>query len=302
VAAKRRNPKPPEDTGGPVAVLVEDDPQVLQLRQRMLNGVGFVTIGVKTSQEALREVRSGPSIDMVITDVNLNRDDEDDRSGVTLAADIKQFSPDLPIVGYSGLFNEDEISPVDRELFLSYVPRARLGPEELIDQAREWVGVALGYRTSRTRRADFELERLRQKYKIRPRDFETLRSCVPEGSAGKVSGPVVTADELLRRAGYRLRMIQAGEARPRLDGQHATIRRPIIVWLRSDANAVVVEVANFPTLYAHGESEGEAVRQLLLLLDGYHLDFAEPTEEKKAAQLEAEPVKRLRAFLKEIFG
>ncbi len=281
----------------PVTLVVEDDERLLRARKELFTDVGFVVLGASSYEEGLREFRTGPAVDLVILDLNLDRLAPDDRSGVSLARAIRETKPSPPVIGYSSFFNEEDLVPEDRAMFDAYVPKARLAPRELVTLANEWLELALKYRRSRGHLVARELERLGQKYEIRERDFEILRSFLPGLASAGTKQEAESPDELLRSAGFRVRLIEPGEPRPSVDGDESRIVAPFLLWIRSEADATIAEVSGCPELYQYGHDDDDAIHQLLLLMDGYYQDLHSPQEHEESPR-----VASLRSFLRHVFG
>lgn len=73
--------------------------------------------------------------------------------------------------------------------------------------------------------------------------------------------------------GFSLRTRLRGAARPTTDDRIASVKAPILVWLRAESDTSIAEAYGFPELYSHGDSKEEALQNLLILMDGFHQDF-----------------------------
>ena len=84
-------------------LLVEDEPSVLQLATRMLEGFGYTVVGVLTPSEALLlpATANGQSVDLLITDVVLSG-----MKGTELARQLQERAPDLRVLFISGYTDE----------------------------------------------------------------------------------------------------------------------------------------------------------------------------------------------------
>src|SRR5262249_22669225 len=138
-----------------IALLVEDNKSVLAARSNLLENQGFVTVGVTSYHEALKEFRSIPRVDVVLTDINLPIDTRyaADTSGATLAQVLRAVSTELPIYGYSAVFSEGDLSPELSDAFTAYYPKGKLSPDQQIQSVQEWKSAAIRYRDARGRRA-----------------------------------------------------------------------------------------------------------------------------------------------------
>src|SRR5947209_5366245 len=106
----------------PLALIVEDREEQLELRMELLESMGFHSIGVTNWTDALEEFRATSAIDIVITDIDLG-DKDAERTGVNLAREIKRRRGDLPIVGYSAAFGEGDLGRADWALFDSHAAK-----------------------------------------------------------------------------------------------------------------------------------------------------------------------------------
>lgn len=80
---------------------VDDDALVLMSTSAMIEELGHAVLEATSAQEALRIVRGGATVDLVITDQAMP-----DMTGVELAQALRKDWPELPIVlatGYSEL-------------------------------------------------------------------------------------------------------------------------------------------------------------------------------------------------------
>ena len=94
----------PPNAGRQLKVLaVDDDALVLLNTTIMLEELGHTVIEALSGEEALRQVREVPDIDLVITDQAMPR-----MTGLALAAEIGKLRPELPIVLASGYADIEE--------------------------------------------------------------------------------------------------------------------------------------------------------------------------------------------------
>jgi hypothetical protein len=151
------------------------------------------------------------------------------------------------------------------------------------------------HRAARTRKALAELDRLRSKYPNAHSDFSTLRFLVP-AKLSEEPEEGVSVEELLRTAGYRMRLIARGSPRPKLDEKTGTVAAPIMFWLKDADSVVIAEVYGHAALYSYGQNDDEAIRNVLLLMDGFHRDFVEQPPQPDS------PAEHLRDFLEHVLG
>lgn len=91
-------------TPPPVALAVDDDPQILRLVVRCLESEGFDTLGAHSRAEAEQAVEEADSIDLLVTDIFLG-----DGWGGDLAFRLQEEYPSLAVVFISGRAEEDPI-------------------------------------------------------------------------------------------------------------------------------------------------------------------------------------------------
>lgn len=252
--------------GRPVVLVVEDEEDALEWRTESLQAVDCMAIGVRSHDEAMRELRAGPAIDLVLTDIRLTPQINKDKSGVALARYIKETYVDLPVAGYSARFHDTELESEKKyfdELFDIVWPKGetRLRElDEIIDYCRRR---ALEHRKSR-RETAFELHAvLRRRHEEKHPEVELMRELHPTDQ----SAPIEAA---LRAAGYRLKLVEARNER--------RLSKPIIVWLLEVDGQVEAEVYGQPALYAHGDSDEEAIAALVDLMRLYAEECDVPEE------------------------
>jgi CheY-like chemotaxis protein len=275
-----------------IALVVEDNEPLLNATKEFLKNRGFTAFGVSSYQDAVREFRSVPRVDMVVTDINLSRDSRfpnKDTSGVTLAHELRAISSELPIYGYSAIFEKDQLSDELFKAFTAYYPKGMSTLKQLEENAATWTAAAVEHRDQRLRRARQDLERLRASYQMGDPKYSTLRDLTPGSGTSEDQDSI---EEVLARAGYRIKLIEPGRVRPRIERADATTRGPIVLWIRESGGTTIAEVYAYPDLYGHGESEESAIADVLLLMDGYAVDLHDVDEESLSLE-----VLRLRNYL-----
>ncbi|MGM0454049.1 MAG: PAS domain S-box protein [Thermodesulfobacteriota bacterium] len=105
--AENRRPKaakPPEETlprGTEHILVLDDEPQIVNMMQQKLNRLGYTATTATSSKEALDQFRLSPErFDLVLTDMSMPR-----MTGDTLAHAIKAIRPDMPVILCTG-YNE----------------------------------------------------------------------------------------------------------------------------------------------------------------------------------------------------
>jgi CheY-like chemotaxis protein len=282
----------------PTALVVEDQVRSLAIRSDLLREHGFTPIGVRSAAEAIREYRASPGIDIVLTDVNLVEARRDDKSGVQLARDIRDLNEYVPIIGISAAFAEHQLPKDDWSAFDYFYPKGKSAPEKILERIEDWRKLAVNYRRKRLQWANEQLRRLRDKYQVSSLDFSTLRLLVPS-DRNEHGQDHQSIDTVLRLAGYRLKLIEAGAKRPRLGRGVAKVEAPIMVWLKGHGDAVIAEIYGHPELYSYGKNEDEAIRQLLILMDGFYTELVKSNVSDESL---TPLTRRLRNFLSQVLG
>jgi len=92
-------------------LVVDDEQMIVQMTQRMLEGLGYQVTAMTSSVEALQYFQSQPgNIDLVITDMTMPH-----ITGAQLAQKLLAVKPDLPIIlctGFSELINENKAKAI----------------------------------------------------------------------------------------------------------------------------------------------------------------------------------------------
>jgi CheY-like chemotaxis protein len=91
-------PKPP-----PVVMLVEDDPHVRTLLERVLDSAGFTVQAFGSPKRALESAANMPRLDVLVTDLGLP-----EISGSELADGVRTLHPRVELLYMSGFATPDE--------------------------------------------------------------------------------------------------------------------------------------------------------------------------------------------------
>jgi two-component system cell cycle sensor histidine kinase/response regulator CckA len=101
---------------GRTVLVVDDEETVRRVAALLLEAAGYTVLQAGSAVEALDLVASRSTIDAVLLDVVLP-----DRSGASVAADLRRLRPDMPIVvssGYDDRTVAERVGPVERTTFL----------------------------------------------------------------------------------------------------------------------------------------------------------------------------------------
>ena len=291
-----------------LALVVDDNPDIIAASKVYFEGHGLKAIGATSVQEALRHVKTTPSLDLVITDVHLSLDPESaDTGGVTLAKEIRKLRSDLPVLAYTGQKDPDFSAQVDWGVFNEPLSKGG-GFEEIERNLATCLEYARGYQRKRISTAKDELRRLQEKYRIPNYEVETLRSFLPgsRASAGRENSDpseqaktdeISNADELLRRFGYELQFVEAGAKVGDEQTGMALAQTPIPVWIKKEGKLFVAELYGHPSIYADGERRRDAIESLAKLMCGYHKDLLEARDQELGPEM-----LNLKGYLIQLFG
>ena len=282
----------------PIALIVEDKLDALERRRRLFDQYGFQAIVASSGRDALREFRSTPTIDIVVTDINLLESDPHDRSGVQLARDIQKLRPVMPLKAISGHF--ETLDRDDQKPFNGSLLKGEFGLDKLEARLHEWREEALTYRRGRAEKARDELGRMQRDHEVAGIDVDVLRDFLPgRHAADREPEEPMTPDECVRNLGYHLRLIEAGIQGSEFAECEGAVRTraTIPVWLRREGDATVAVLHGHPCIYVDARDEEEAVAGMLRLMHGYHCDFADAPDTPLSAELGL-----LRDYLGKIFG
>jgi CheY-like chemotaxis protein len=125
-------------SNGPLVLLVEDNERSRVTRSELFRLEGCRVLEVVDVASALAALQD-EQVDVVVTDINLSGR-ESNRDGLTLVRAVRELFGDLPVVAYSAMFAEDEVSAEDRALFDRWYPRGSLDSRSIassIVQAKE---------------------------------------------------------------------------------------------------------------------------------------------------------------------
>jgi CheY-like chemotaxis protein len=96
-------------------LIVEDEVLISELVSEVLSENGFDVHAVTNGEMALNYLESGPEVDVLFTDINL----EGRMDGSMLAKEARERRPDLPIVYCSGRYSPSAMTPLmSRSIFV----------------------------------------------------------------------------------------------------------------------------------------------------------------------------------------
>jgi CheY-like chemotaxis protein len=265
----------------PVVLIVEDRPASLKIRQELFESFGCTAIGAVSGDDALFELSSAPSVDLIVTDIHMGPLDRADRSGIELARLVRENWEALPIVGYSAYFAEGDLTEAERRLFDLAFAKGSHRATDLLQQVEACVALAQQHRERRERDVGtHHLSGGDASYVIVAPPTAVL------GDMGVSDDPCITLEAQLIQAHYSLQIIPPDSGVP---------TEPFSVWLSSRTGGWVSEIYGYPILHAAGLTPGEAIEALVEVLRLFraHLPSPEPSSPE---------IERLYVFLHRIFG
>lgn len=244
--------------GRPLALIAEDNLQLRENTVRMLGRRGIAVIPVSSYTQAASALMVSPRVDVAMLDIHLHFDkDVLDKGGLDIARMLRALSTSPTIIGYSGKFNEDELS--DEELDLFDETRAK-GHLTIDDQRELWdLCAELARRSYENRRyiAEERFEQLRRQYEASVPSLEIIRRLRMDNSDAQE----FTAEGALGLAGYRVRIVALGNP-----GQPDAPARNFVVWAQDvvddEQTWVNLEVYEHHDLYSTGPTEQAALEAL----------------------------------------
>ncbi len=277
-----------------LVLIVEDKKEKRELRSSWLKDLGCKVVSAESTDEAVRRMRYCPNFDLVITDINFKRHDdqsaeaESDTSGIALGQWIADEGYPTVSAGYSGHFNEG--TAADREakrVFKNYAEKGRTTATELMALMKSWISMADAEKAKRLEEIKLRVVGLADLPSGKPvsPDFNrvlTLKLSVEDG------GNDTEKNETLTSAGYTLEILEP------ISQNNRKIGLPFLAWVNTQDREPSVEVFQQPLLYSSGNSLEEALEMLSDLMSSYFFDLKD--DENLGPGLN-----NLRYFLTEIF-
>jgi CheY-like chemotaxis protein len=248
--------------GGLAVLVLDDNDENRALSARIFANEDVRVVQAATRAEAERELIAHPGVDAVSLDICLHGNGRD-KEGATLAMQIRELRPDLPIVGYSAYFEEHDLSPEERGAFTAYYHRGG-DIEEISEYVDRCLDEGLEYRRRRRELFDQQLAKLVEAGQIEEREYSVLRSFSPAPS------DELSIEHALTAAGYQVEVVLPSPPK----GSNVIPRRPFVVWLRKidETEEYEAEIFGQPSLYGVGGGPAVAIQNLLevfwLLFEG----------------------------------
>lgn len=241
----------------PLVVLVEDREQARRTNEELLKLRGCKVLSFMHSDDAIKELLSGPSVDLVVTDIDLDGSGHD-KSGIYFAKYLKDNNYPVPICGYSANPRKDLTETEKNYLDIYYVKGKQNAVQlnEIFDRLKS---IAIKNRTQKILRSIEIAKRIKVLLKSDIKHFEEVKKLIfTTDDAGGI-------EKVLNESNYSLRILLPSEIK--------TLKNPILVWLKNDIDHIEAEVYGHPSLYSFGASEEEAIESLVDLMNLFASDI-----------------------------
>ena len=215
-----------------------------------------------SSDEAVRRISddSMPRFDLLFTDIDLWGGDSPDKAGVALARFAKKMIPEIPLVGCSGLFEQDDLSDEDREIFDQWWSKGGLS-QTLQTIAEDTLKRAISYHQSISR--------------VAPEC--TCDRAATEASDAALCLPRTNAD--FQGEGYIKDIIEPSA--------NNGLVEPFAVWVKNSQEGVELEVVGCGALFSWGDTYEDAKVGLMEIIADLKQSLHEPDETFSTSLLSA---------------
>ena len=273
-----------------IAIVVDDDEDARDARRSDLEREGFAVVAVEGSDDALLALEDIPSVDLVVTDIHLGGNRKS-KGGVALARRIRATLPnELPVVGYSGVFSEQELTKAELELFDLASGRGRKSNKQMVEFFGKCRVRAEEYHSwRRAQAADWNEASEHERVLARIRgSFDPAARASIEDSEHKAA--IETA---LKKAGFGLRLLASVE--------FEAVLSAIPVWVRTvedgEGHLVEAQIYGFPVLHTFASDEEAAISQLIALMHDLQRQLNSAIADGKEAR---GPARGLHEFLQHV--
>lgn len=247
-------------------MLVEDREATARALRRSLEKHGVSVVVAANRDHAYRLIRSMPSIDGLICDINLNPGDDNDEAGYEVAAKARSERPELPIVGYSSEIEESEFpsfrarSREKNPVFNFMYPKGKWTKPQFDSlMRREWLPSMEGYFRARVNNTDRISSTLDA--------FDPVADvCAPlKEKVGSPKGSTISS--VLEGLGISLLTVDNSDLKDRFGATKHRLMHPLLIWIRKTGSRTYAEVHKFPEFSVNGKTEDEAIFNLITLID-----------------------------------
>lgn len=237
-------------------LLIEDNKAISDAYRVLLEAEGNEVVCAYDADEAITILEAQPSIafDLFFTDIDLVGDPTKgaDRSGIAFACYARKTLPNIAVVGHSAYFDNDDISPEERDCFDEWFPK--------------------GIKTAeREKMFEQTLTLARRKRKERVASAPANLS-----SSDFLAAP--TSDQDFVRLGCEKDTVTPNA--------HECFKKPFAVWRRETSEGCELEVVGYPALLAWGEGKTEAYEHLFNFIDSNRDLATLPNEQLSSSTLQ----------------
>lgn len=207
-----------------------------------------------SADEAVRRIsdESKPKFDLLFTDIDLSGGEHPNKDGVAFARFARSLMPDIPLIGCSGRFEQDDLSEEDRDLFDNWWSKGRLS-EKLEEISKDTLSRAISYHHKR--HADIA--------GIEGND-ETLGAATGSGLITPV-----TNEEFLAE-GYVKSVIEPSVTNGLVE--------PFAVWVKNSEEGVELEVVGCGAVFTWGDTYEDAEAGLMEIISDMKRNLHEPDD------------------------
>jgi CheY-like chemotaxis protein len=225
----------------PTVLVVDDEEDTLRIRKDLLSENGFVPVTASSQQQAITELKAHPEIDLIVVDVNLDPSKRRDTSGVDLARRVKQGFGDLPVIGYSAYFAEDELPKDQWLVFDRHLPKGRSGAQQILTELDVWKALALDSRSKKHKERGRLIGQLTNEYAPEPDDVALLQSITGTPKESNGSGSIAGGDDGDARNDAGTFLDRISELEARIVQLEKEASRPRVVVIREIPRAQAKE-------------------------------------------------------------
>lgn len=268
----------------PFILIVEDRKDLRELESFVFKGLGCSVIVASNPIDALKTFLSSPQLDLIFTDIDLLADyNKHDKSGVDIARLIRQLNPEIPIVGYSSKFSEQELTKNEISCFNRWYDKGSMDSIQLSDMFTEVTTMATLYKQNRFNLLRNIIDNVRMENGTNENYENESKFIISQDYI-----PKIQIDETLKETGFELYRVKPL--------QESKIKKDFVVWQKREDNYCEMEIYGYPNLWSVGLSEEEALINLFVLMRKFYSDF------KKIGLNEiSTPISKQFVFLNNIF-
>lgn len=222
-------------------LLVEDNKAISAAYKEILESEGNHVICAFDFDDAVKILNENLSFvfDLLFTDIDLVGDPQRgaDKSGISFACYAHKIVPNVPIVGHSAYFDNDDMTPEERACFDEWFPK--------------------GIKTAdRETMFDKALSLARQKRKERMAHAAEVSFSAVQELLTPFTVPMTSREFTL--LGYQKDVVTANE--------NNGFVKPFTVWRRESEDGCELEVVGYPAILAWGDNKEDAYEHLFAFI------------------------------------